>query len=326
MRPGALNDEILGGFRELAQYIRGTISRSRGPWLPLEKPLLVESGVSAREREKAIGSPIGYAALQSEGEEEVRPISVSVIVPTFNEEGTIRSCIEECVRVLAEAKFDYEVIVVDDGSTDATLYEARQTALEIGDGVRVIGYSINRGKGDAIDTGARYASKDILVIQDADLEYSPKEIPSLVLPIATGGFEVVFGSRFLGSTDGMSSSHRFGNWMLTAWMNVLHGTTFTDVMTGHKVFTRRAFQSMGLKAGGFAFEVEVTSKSLRNGLKLAEVPVVYRARSIGNSKIRWTDGVRCVFWILGLRISSTFIRGAAWIRRKESSEDDGFSG
>lgn len=234
--------------------------------------------------------------------------SISIIVPTYNEEGTIRSCLAQCLEVMEGSAYDYEIMVVDDGSTDRTYARAMEVARGRRDRVRILRHPRNLGKGRAVRTGALSARKEILVIQDADLEYSPSEIPHLVLPVVQEGYDVLYGSRFLGVTDGMRTSHRVGNWILTATTNVLYGTSFTDVMTGHKVFTREAFRRLGLRAEGFAFEVECTARVMDEDLNVAEIPIEYRVRRVGEAKIRWVDGIRCLAWVVGMRVRNLLPR------------------
>lgn len=294
------NVEPLRSFRGFAEGLLEAIPRFQKPlatgehFVPVEteRPLVGPSPLMKPLR------PI-YYSMDNQLNDPFS--SVSIIIPSFDEEITIGECIRKCVSVMEASGIDYEVIVVDDGSTDDTYIEAKRAAKEEEDRVCILRHPRNLGKGRAIRTGALHASKDILVIQDADLEYSPSEIPHLVSPITDLGYGIVYGSRFLGSTNGMKSTHRMGNRILTATTNMLYGTAFSDVMTGHKVFHRDAFQQIGVSADRFIFEVEFTSKSVLERLNVAEIPVDYHVRRFGKAKIRWIDGITCLAWILGFR-------------------------
>ena len=221
---------------------------------------------------------------------------VSVIVPVFNEEENIGMTLERILQL--DGRLNLEVIVVDDGSTDQT----REIVKKFED-VNLICHEKNCGKGGAIVTGMVSSRGDIIVIQDADLEYLPEEIPKLIDPILQGKADFVFGSRFLGTIRGMSRSHRVGNMILSVAARLLYNTSITDVMTGHKAFSRRSLKTVKLSERGFGIEVELTAGFLGNGWKLAEVPISYVYRNKGRSKIAYTDGLMCLVKLVKLRIS-----------------------
>ena len=221
---------------------------------------------------------------------------VSVIVPVFNEEENIGMTVERILQL--RDRLNLEVIVVDDGSTDQT----REIVKNFKD-VNLICHEKNCGKGGAIVTGMLSSRSDIIVIQDADLEYLPEDIPKLIDPILRGKADFVFGSRFLGTIRGMSRSHRVGNMILSLAAMLLYNTSITDVMTGHKAFSRRSIKTVKLSERGFGVEVELTAKFLRNGWKLAEVPISYVYRKRGRSKITYIDGLKCLIKLIKLRIS-----------------------
>jgi len=166
-----------------------------------------------------------------------------------------------------------------------------------------VGHARNQGKGMAIITGMLKSRGDILVIQDADLEYLPEEIPRLIKPILNKQADVVFGSRFLGRIERMGITHWLGNKILSASVRLLYGIQITDVMTGHKAFSRKSLNSIELREKDFEIEVEFTAKLLRNGWKIAEVPISYSFRRNGRSKIGYMDGFRCFIKLLALRVS-----------------------
>ena len=220
---------------------------------------------------------------------------VSVIVPVFNEEEIIGTTLERILQL--SGRLNLEVIVVDDGSTDQT----REIVKKFED-VNLICHEKNCGKGGAIVTGMVSSRGDIIVIQDADLEYLPEDIPKLINPISQGKADFVFGSRFLGTIRRMSLSHRVGNMILSLATRLLYNTSITDVMTGHKAFSRRALETVKLSEQGFGIEVELTAKFLGNGWKLAEVPISYVYRKKGRSKLTYIDGLTCLLKLVKRRI------------------------
>ncbi len=220
-------------------------------------------------------------------------MKVTILIPCFNEEETIGEVIER-VRKL-KTKFKKEILVVDDGSTDGSEEKIREYGDEK---VRLINHSCNRGKGVAIQTGLDNARGGIVVIQDADLEYSPENIPRLVNPIIEGETSIVYGSRFLGTIKGMSLRHRFGNIVLSTTVSLLYNTRLTDVMTGHKAFAIREMRNIQLDCKKFEIELEMTVKLLKRRREIIEIPIPYEYRRRGKSKISWKDGLTAFFWLL----------------------------
>ena len=210
---------------------------------------------------------------------------ISVIVPAYNEEGSIGKVLQDLGK-LRNILPIMETIVVDDGSTDRTVEIVAGFP-----GVNCVRHDGNQGKGAALMTGFRAATGDILVVQDADLEYSPSDIPRLVKPILNDGADVVYGSRFKGKCEGMNLMHYIGNKVLSVITSLLYQVPITDVMTGHKCFTRQVVKSLDLQELGFNVEVEITANVLKNGWKLVEVPITYSRRSLGKAKIRYIDGI-----------------------------------
>lgn len=227
---------------------------------------------------------------------------LSVIVPAYNEAGTIREILE---RVLADRlrAIVHEVIVVDDGSEDDTGSRAETVAAAHPDrAVRVVRLPANRGKGAALREGLRHATGDLILVQDADLEYDPRDYPALVAPFADPGVQIVYGSRTRGLRrfGGRPSSRRYywGGQLVTQATNLLYGSRLTDEPTGYKCFRRSVLASLSPRAEGFDVCPELTARALRRGHRIVEVPIHYAPRSFAaGKKIRWTDGVRAV-WVL----------------------------
>ncbi len=220
-------------------------------------------------------------------------VKVSVIVPAYNEEENIR----EILRMLMDVEQvlpSMEVIVIDDGSTDGTVEEVAKFSSR----VKLIEHENNQGKGAALATGFDEASGEVVVVQDADLEYSPYDIPRLVKPILSGEADVVFGSRFKGTRKGMKFMNYVGNKLLSLTTKLLYGEPITDVMTGHKVFAKRVIKSMDLTEDGFKIEPEIAAEVFQGGWRYAEVPIMYTRRKMGKTKFRFLrDGMKC-FWRL----------------------------
>ncbi|MCZ6599520.1 MAG: glycosyltransferase family 2 protein [Acidobacteria bacterium] len=223
-------------------------------------------------------------------------MKLSVIVPIYNERSTIETVLDR----LATLPGDKEVIVVDDGSTDGSrqyLEERAARGEPGGHRLRVIVHPTNRGKGSAIITALDHVEGDAVIIQDADLEYDPAEIPALLEALARGDAQVVYGSRFLGSIRGMWWSHWLANRILTLTTNLLYGSHLTDEATGYKLFRRDVLEGLGLTCRRFEFCPEVTAKVLKKGHTILEVPLhAYMARHL-DKKISWTDGF-AAFWVL----------------------------
>ncbi|NPV13484.1 glycosyltransferase family 2 protein [candidate division WOR-3 bacterium] len=212
---------------------------------------------------------------------------LSVIIPVFNEEESIVNLIEKVQRVPV-AK---EIIVVDDCSQDRTP-ELLRTIPDI----RVLTHSRNQGKGAAIRTGLKYARGDVVIIQDADLEYDPADYPQLLVPFADKNVGAVFGSRFRGRGRFLLYS-QLANILLTFFTNALFGGKITDMETCYKVIRRPLLQKLALVANQFDIEPEITAKLLRFRVRIAEVPIHYTARTKGK-KIGWQDGVAAIKTLL----------------------------
>lgn len=230
-------------------------------------------------------------------EEEVawtESFTLSVLIPVFNE----RSTIEEIVRRVQAVGLRTQLVIVDDHSTDGTRDVLEKLAHK--PDVHVFFHETNRGKGASLRTALAHAQGDLVVIQDADLEYDPNDYLRLVEPIVKGDADVVYGSRYLGnSRQDPSFLHRLGNGLLTELSNRITGQRLTDMETCYKVFRREIICDLTLRQDRFGFEPEITAKLARRGYRILEVPIQYNGRSYGDGKkIGWKDGVSALFCIL----------------------------
>jgi glycosyltransferase involved in cell wall biosynthesis len=218
-------------------------------------------------------------------------LRVSVVIPCYNERATVCQLIDRVQAV----PLDKEIIVVDDYSTDGTRQILEGRAREQGDFVLRL-RSRNGGKGAAVQEGLRCAQGDVVIIQDADLEYDPADYPVLLRPIQTGKAKVVYGSRFIGEHKAMYFWHSLGNQALTLLCNVLFDTTLTDMETCYKVFTIDIARHLKLRESGWGFDPEITARILKMGNRIYEVPISYAGREFNEGKkISWRDG----FVVLG---------------------------
>ena len=218
---------------------------------------------------------------------------LSVIVPVYNEQNTID---EILCRITAAAVpgWSKEIIVVDDGSTDRTKAILKSWEKK----VRVIYKERNEGKGSALSMGFKKATGDVILIQDADLEYSPKDYPVLLAPFDNPRVDVVYGSRFLGPHLSTMFLYAQGNKFVTLVTNILFNTNITDMETGYKVFRRRVLVGITIRAKRFDVEPELTAKVLKKGCQIYEVPISYYGRKFAEGKkLTWRDGV-IALWIL----------------------------
>lgn len=230
------------------------------------------------------------------------PTLLSVIVPVYNEAKTIRQILAQVRAVDLGPNVTCELIVVDDFSTDdtiAALEEERQHPCTY-----VIRHQRNRGKGAAVRTGLAAAQGDILLIQDADLEYDPRDYPALLRPILEGRAKAVYGSRFLGEHKAMYFWHTVGNKSLTLITNMLFDTTLTDMETCYKVFTADVARSFRLNSDRWGIDPEITAKILKRGHRIYEVPVAYNGREFWEGKkISWRDGFRVLAALIRYRFT-----------------------
>ena len=226
-------------------------------------------------------------------------LKLSVIVPVYNEESTIDEIIRQ-VREVDLGDMGLELVIIDDASTDGT---PSQLDAHLGEpGLTVLTHTRNQGKGAAIRTGLESVTGDMVVIQDADLEYDPHDYPDLIKPIAEGTADVVFGSRFLGTVENMAFANLVANKILAWGATILFGRRITDEATCYKVFRTEVLRSFDLECQRFEFCPEVTAKTLRRGYRLVEVPICYRARAVeAGKKIRATDGLEAIWTLLRYR-------------------------
>ena len=221
-------------------------------------------------------------------------MKLSIIIPVYNESQTVA----EIIRQLKAVKgFEKEIIVVDDCSTDGT----SEVIKDIKD-IKVINHKKNQGKGAAIRTGIEAATGDYVLVQDADLEYDPQDILTMIKPINQGKAEVVYGSRFTGSRRNMFFWHWMGNQLLTLVTNILYNTTLSDMETCYKLIPLKLIKSLNLRAKRFEFEPEVTAKILKKGIRIWEVPISYAGREYHEGKkITWRDGIPALWTLIKYR-------------------------
>jgi glycosyltransferase involved in cell wall biosynthesis len=225
-------------------------------------------------------------------------LELSVIIPVYNERDTIA----EVIRRVQAQPYETEIIVVDDASTDGTRELLQQTDWPAS--VHVFYHEKNRGKGAAIRTALPLASKDIILIQDADLEYNPSDYATVLRPILDGVADVVYGSRFLGTHRSFMLHHYVGNKFLTLLTNVLYNNILTDMETGYKAFRAPVLRGVTIRSSRFDFEPEITAKVLKRGYRIYEVPIYYAGRDYADGKkITWRDGVAALWALVRFRFS-----------------------
>jgi glycosyltransferase involved in cell wall biosynthesis len=226
-------------------------------------------------------------------------VEVSVLMPVFNERQTIERAIEEVVETrIADS---WELIVVDDGSTDGTgeLMRSREWPAN----VRLLSHDGNRGKGAALRTALAAAEGRYATVMDADLEYSPNDLPALIDPLRRGDAVAVFGTRGFQAHSAYSFWYVIGNHAVTFAANLIYNSWVSDIMTGHKAMETALFRSLDLRERGFAIEPEITARLLKRGVRIYEVPVVYRARSREEGKkLTAVDGLRVLRTLIRCRV------------------------
>ena len=221
---------------------------------------------------------------------------LSIVVPVYNEQTTV----QEVLKHLAELHYKKEIVVVDDGSEDGTAELLKGLESE---NVRMFYHGINRGKGAAVRTGLKHVNGDIVIIQDADLEYDPREYSKVLEPIMDGRADAVYGSRFLGGPHRVLLFwHYMGNRFLTFLSNLLNNINLTDMETCYKAFRASVFESVTITSNRFGFEPEITAKLAKGGFRIYEVPISYSGRDYQEGKkITWRDGMAAIYWILRYR-------------------------
>jgi glycosyltransferase involved in cell wall biosynthesis len=270
-------------------YLRGAVSLEDAAFLAGRPIALFE-----RELADAFRSCGGGDLLNPDSRPST--VTLSVVIPVYNERRTFLNLLD-AVRAVPIHK---EIIIVDDCSRDGTRELLQEQVDGKVPGVRVYYQEVNQGKGAALRRGFAEARGDIVLVQDADLEYDPHEYPQLIEPILRGKADVVYGSRFQsGAHRVLYFWHRLGNGFLTTLSNMFTDLNLTDMETCYKVFRREVIQSIPLKQNRFGFEPEVTAKIARRGWKIYEVPISYSGRSYQEGKkIGWKDGVQAIWCIL----------------------------
>lgn len=224
-------------------------------------------------------------------------MKLSIIIPVYNEASTIEEVLDK-VAAVELAGIQKEIIVADDGSTDGSLELVQRSHFAQAHSVKVYASPVNLGKGAAVRCGLGFASGDIILIQDADLELDPQEYEKLLAPILSGKCQVVYGSRFIKENKNIPLKTRLANKFLTNLTNVLFRGHLTDMETAYKVFKAGTLQHIRLKRVRFDFEPEITAQFLKAGYRICEVPISYNPRtSYEGKKINWRDGLEAI-WTL----------------------------
>jgi glycosyltransferase involved in cell wall biosynthesis len=229
-------------------------------------------------------------------------VKLSVIVPVYNEATTVAQIIERVLKVEL-GDVEKEVIVVNDGSTDGTGAVLDSLVVRQPNPLKIVHHEQNRGKGAAVRTALEHVTGDVVITQDADLEYDPQEYPALLAPFEDPAVQVVYGSRNLHGNPRSSWSFYWGGRLLSWIANLLYGSHITDEPTGYKALRADLLRSLDLQSDGFEFCPEVTGKVLRRGIEIHEVPISYRPRSFDEGKkINWRDGLRAIWTLLKYRL------------------------
>jgi len=221
---------------------------------------------------------------------------VSIIIPAYNEEKSIKNVIKDIKKYAKRIKGKVEIIVVDDGSNDSTLNIIKKMY-----GIKIVRHMINKGKGATLKTAFNNSKGKILLTIDSDCTYPADMIPDLIKTIKNEEVDIVIGSRFLGKTISMSRLNYFGNMFFSTLITILTGKGVTDASSGMRAFNKKLLSQLNIKANGLEWEVEMTTKSLKKGLKIQEVPITYNER-MGKSKLKpFGDGFRFLITILRSR-------------------------
>ena len=229
-------------------------------------------------------------------------MKLTVIIPVYNEEATIAQVIDAVRAVSLPQDISKEIVVVNDGSSDGTARVLERFARD-GD-VKIFHQALNQGKTAAIKRGIAEAQGDLILIQDADLEYSPSEYPGLLRPLLDGRADVVYGSRFIGHIQRMEGINRLANVISNITFKIFYGRHLTDINTCFKLFRARDIKAIPIISHHFAFETEVTAKLVRKGFRILEVPITYEARSfVEGKKINWSTAFGMYWAIIRFRFT-----------------------
>jgi glycosyltransferase involved in cell wall biosynthesis len=227
-------------------------------------------------------------------------LKLSIVIPIYNERETLETLIAKVNAV----DYDKEILLIDDFSSDGTREVLKK--YENKENFQVLYHDHNQGKGAALRTGFSNVNGDIIIIQDADLEYNPADYGTLIEPILDGRADVVYGSRFLGGPHRVLFFwHSIGNMVLTTFSNMLTNINLTDMETGYKVFTKKVNDTLTFKCDRFGFEPEFTAKVAKNNFRIYEVPISYNGRDYSEGKkITWKDGVAAIWYIIKFKFTN----------------------
>ena len=227
-------------------------------------------------------------------------LKLSIVIPIYNE----RETLETLIAKVNSVDYDKEILLIDDFSSDGTREVLKR--YENKENFKVLYHDHNQGKGAALRTGFSNVNGDIIIIQDADLEYNPADYGTLIEPILDGRADVVYGSRFLGGPHRVLLFwHSIGNMVLTTFSNMLTNINLTDMETGYKVFTKRVNDTLTFKCDRFGFEPEFTAKVAKNNFRIYEVPISYNGRDYSEGKkITWKDGVAAIWYIIKFKFTN----------------------
>jgi glycosyltransferase involved in cell wall biosynthesis len=224
-------------------------------------------------------------------------MKLSIVIPCYNEEKTVEELVDLVEKVDGVEK---EIVIVDDGSKDGSRDILARMSVEK-PYLKIILNQKNSGKGATVREGYKHTTGDYVIVQDADMEYDPQDYKKLLAEIGRGA-QVVYGSRFTGNYKDMTNLHYFGNRFLTTLTNLLYGTKLTDMETCYKLLPGEFVRSINLKSDRFDFEPEITSKILKSGMRIVEVPISYKGRSwVEGKKITWRDGIHAVKTLIKFR-------------------------
>ena len=222
---------------------------------------------------------------------------LSIIIPVYNEKDTILEILKRVENV--DLSLEKEIIIIDDGSVDGT----KEILKKLEGQYKILYHSKNQGKGAVLRTGFKQANGDFTLIQDADLEYDPKEYHQLLKPLIQNKADIVYGSRNLKDNPRFKKSYYWGVLFISWLTNILYGSNLTDVYTCYKVFKTPILKEMDLESNGFEFEEEITIKALKKKLRILEIPINYSPRSLKEGKkIKWWDGVKAIWAMLKYKI------------------------
>lgn len=218
-------------------------------------------------------------------------MKISIIIPVYNEEKTVKEIIDKVM--MAMKAYDHEVIAVNDGSSDRSLQ-----ILNSLKNVKVLTNAQNRGKGYSIRKALKFASGDIIILQDADLEYDPYDLPKILHRFNNPNIKVIYGSRVLGKNPVSHWTFNLGGRVITYLTNLLYKTDITDEPTGYKVIRRQILKKINLRSERFEFCPELTTKIAKQHITIYEVPIHYNPRAVSEKKIKWYDGITAIFYLI----------------------------